>query len=573
MQQVLAVDSLEQAEEMEREPSEDWEDRVVDAARTRGLLKNVSYFAFTATPKQKTLELFGTKLKSDEFEAFSLYSMRQAIEERFILDVLENYTTYKTYWNLLKKVKDDPHYDRKKANFLLKSFVDSHEITIEKKVKIMLEHFNSQVKKKIKNQAKAMIVTRSRLHAVRFKLAVDKFIRDQGFDFQSLVAFSGTVIDPESGHTYTESQMNTRSSGEKIPETATADAFQENKYRIMIVAEKFQTGFDQPLLHTMYVDKKLSDLHAVQTLSRLNRICPPHKKEVFVLDFVNETDEIQKAFLPYYDRTILAEATDPNLLYDYETQIKNFHILNDKKLSQFAEIYFGTKSTQDQIITELRPIVEQFKELKKDDQKRFRELLHKFIGLYSFIGQVANFIDPDLEKLYYFSRYLLKMLPIEKERLPVEIMEAIDLESLRIQQTGYVAIKLPRGSVQLKPIGELVESQPSDNELEALSKIIRDLNDRFGTEWEDNDHIPVIKQIEEGLDSSIALLNSLQINTPENARLTFDDVLEDLFQSLIETNFKFYKKINDDEELGNSFKEILYERYRNRIGLANGSSQ
>lgn len=532
------------------------------------MLPNVSYFAFTATPKQKTLELFGTKLPSGEFAAFSLYSMRQAIEEGFILDVLENYTTYKTYWNLLKKIEDDPHYDRKKASFLLKSFVDLHEATIEKKVQIMLEHFDGQVKNEIDGRAKAMIVTRSRLHTVRYKLAVDKLIEERGYGYQSLVAFSGTVKDPNDGQTYTETQMNTRSAGERIPETATAETFKDNKYRIMIVAEKFQTGFDQPLLHTMYVDKRLNGLHAVQTLSRLNRIYPPYKKGVVVLDFSNEADDILGAFLPYYDRTILEHETDPNVLYDYETQIREFHLFNDETVNKFAAIFFGTRSTQDQIIATLRPVVNLFGELETDDKKHFKELLHHFIRMYSFIGQIATFTDAELEKLYYFSRYLVKMLPIEKERLPVEIMEAIDLESLRVQPTGSGSINLPRGTVPVQPLGEVGEGQPAANEVEILSKIIRDLNDQFGTEWEDQDHLPVIKQIEEGLQESIALQNSMAINTAENARLTFDDVLDELFQTLVETNFKFYKQINDDEDLGSRFKDILFERYRDRFGLA-----
>jgi len=560
MQQVLEVNSLEEAEEIEREPGEDWEDRVEEAARTRGLLPNVSYFAFTATPKQKTLELFGTKLQSGEFEAFSLYSMRQAIEEGFILDVLENYITYKTYWSLLKKIEDDPHYDRKKAAYLLRSFVELHEATINKKVQIMLEHFNGQVKYRIDGRAKAMIVTPSRLHAVRYKLAVDKFIRDKAYGFQSLVAFSGTVKDPADGQTYTEAQMNSRSSGERIPESATAETFRDDKYRILIVAEKFQTGFDQPLLHTMYVDKTLRGLHAVQTLSRLNRIYHPYKNEVIVLDFANEAEDILKGFLPYYDRTILEKGTDPNLLYDFETKISDFNLFDQDKLDQFAKVFFGLKSTQDQIIAVLGPVVDLFNQLEINEKKRFKELLRKFVSLYAFIGQVAIFVDPDLEKLFYFSRYLIKMLPIEKERLPVEIIEAIDLESLRVQKTGSGSIELPRGSEPLKPISTIGEGQPSVQEKEALSKIIQELNEHFGTEWNSNDHLLVIKQIEEGLTNNIALKNSMQINTPENARLTFNEVLDDLFQSLIETNFNFYKQINDDSDLGDRFNEILFER-------------
>jgi type I restriction enzyme R subunit len=567
MQQVLAAGSLEEAENLESEPQEDWEDRVVAAAQARGLLPNVSYFAFTATPKQKTLELFGTKNDSGEYEPFSLYSMRQAIDEGFILDVLQNYTTYKTYWNLLKKVKDDPRFDRQKATYLLKSFVDLHEATIEKKVAIMLGHFDNQIVQKINGHAKAMIVTRSRLHAVRYKLAVDAYIRENKFPYKALVAFSGMVKDPTDGQTYTEAQMNTRSSGEYIPESATAETFKEDQYRIMVVAEKFQTGFDQPYLHTMYVDKKLNGLHAVQTLSRLNRI-HPGKKDVVVLDFVNEAEDIMNAFLPYYDRLVLEGPTDPNILYTYERKIREFALFDDGTLDRFARVYFGTKFDQDQIISTMRPVVNQFEDLEKNEKKRFKDLLRKFTRAYAFIGQIATFSDADLEKLYYFSRYLIRLLPIEPERLPREILDAIDLETLRVEETGSQSINLTRGTVQQKPEGEPGDAQLTENEIELLSKIIRDLNEQFGTEWSDEDHLPVIQQIEEGLDKNLALKNSVMINTADNAKLTFDEVLNDLFQSLIDTNFKFYKQINDDEDLGERFKKILFDRYRNRLGYA-----
>src|SRR5437764_4539733 len=287
---VLTVGSLDDVDIEERDEGQDMEDRIADIMKKRGRLPNVSFFAFTATPKPKTLELFGTRREDGKYEAFSLYSMRQAVEEHFILDVLENYTTYKTYWSLLKKIETDPHYDRTKATLLLKSFVDRHEQTIAKKVAIMVDHFDGQVAHLIDGKAKAMIVTRSRLHAVRYKQAVDRYLKEKGYSYKALVAFSGTVRD--GGIEYTETNMN------GFPETQTAETFKQNPYRILIVANKFQTGFDQPLLHTMYVDKKLGGVNAVQTLSRLNRTYPG-KNETMVLDFVNEAEEIQQAFAPY----------------------------------------------------------------------------------------------------------------------------------------------------------------------------------------------------------------------------------------------------------------------------------
>jgi type I restriction enzyme R subunit len=308
---VLSVSSLEDAEREEREAGEpeDLEDRIVAEMKKRGRLSNVSSFAFTATPKSKTLELFGSKQADGSFQAFSLYSMRQAIEEGFILDVLENYTTYQAYWRLLKTIKDDPHYDKDKANYLLRSFVDLHPHAVRKKVEIMVEHFRERSASRIDGQAKAMIVTRSRLHAVRFKLEIDTYFKEKGYPYKSLVAFSGQVND--GGRTYSEPGMN------GILEAQTAYEFRRPQYRFLVVAEKFQTGYDMTLLQTMYVDKKLAGVHAVQTLSRLNRV-HPGKKETMVLDFVNEADEIRKAFEPYYEKTILSEGTDSNSLYNLE---------------------------------------------------------------------------------------------------------------------------------------------------------------------------------------------------------------------------------------------------------------
>lgn len=283
---VLAAVSLEVAETEDQEEGEDLEDRIVGEVKKRGQLPNI-----TATPKPKTLELFGSRQSDGRYAPFSLYTMRQAIEEGFILDVLQNYTTYKTYWNLLKTISEDPRYDRHKASYLLKSFVDLHPHAIDKKVAIMVEHCADQVVHRIGGKAKAMIVTRSRLHAVRYKRAVDRYLAEKDYPFKALVAFSGTVLD--GGGDYTEANMN------GFPEAQTAETFKRDEYRILIVAVTFQTGFDQPLLHTMYVDKKLGGVNAVQTLSRRNRVAPG-KTETVVLDFANEVDEIQKAFEPYF---------------------------------------------------------------------------------------------------------------------------------------------------------------------------------------------------------------------------------------------------------------------------------
>jgi len=556
---VLAAGSLEEAEHLDAagEEQDDIEERIVKEVKSRGHLPNVSYFAFTATPKAKTLELFGTSNKDGGYEPFSLYSMKQAIEEHFIMDVLQNYTTYQAYWNLLKKIKDDPAFDRQKATRLLLSFVDMHEHTISKKVEVILEHFASQVMPRINGQAKAMIVTRSRLHAVRYKQAIDTYLAEHRHPFKALVAFSGTVKD--GGIDFTETGMN------GFPEKQTANTFKQKEYRILVVAEKFQTGYDMPLLHTMYVDKKLQGLHAVQTLSRLNRVCPG-KDETFVLDFANEADDIQHAFEPYYERTILSEGTDPNLLYDLQTKIESFHLFTQQDVNTFAEIYFNPKGTQDKLFAALQPAVERYKQASKEDQPKFRSALGDYSRLYSFLSHVISFVDADLEKLFVYARLLLRRLPVERERLPLEIQQAIDLESYRLEKISEGTIQLDRGKGELKPENPLTDGQ-FRTDMEALSKIIQELNQRFGTDFSDDDRL-VIRQIEDRLLHDERLEQTIRVNAPENAMLTFRQVLEDLLQEMIDTHFKFYKQVDANPQFAETLTKFLFERYRSTLGLA-----
>ena len=326
LKSVLAAGSLEAAEAEDagaETPEEEIEDRVLEEIRRRGPQPNLSTFAFTATPKSKTLELFGRQGAGGKFEAFHRYTMRQAIEEGFILDVLANYATWKAYWRLLKKIEDDPRYEKGKAEYLLKTFVELHPHAIGQKIAIAVDHFAARAAGAISGRAKAMIVTRSRLHAVRTKLALDRYLAEKGHPWKALVAFSGTVQD--GGASYTESGMNSAGTDGCISEQATAAEFEKPEYRFLVVANKFQTGFDQPLLHTMYVDKKLGGVNAVQTLSRLNRT-HPEKEGTMVLDFANEADEIRKAFEPYFETTLLSEATDPNLLYEVQARLLDFGV-------------------------------------------------------------------------------------------------------------------------------------------------------------------------------------------------------------------------------------------------------
>ncbi len=555
---VLAAGSLEQAAEEEEAVEDDPEDRIVDEIRARGRQKHLSIFAFTATPKPKTLELFGTKGEDGRFEPFSLYTMRQAIEEGFILDVLENYTTYRTYFRLLKKIADDPRYDRKKADSLLRSFAELHPHAIEKKLGIMVEHFVQNAQHRVAGKAKGMMVTRSRLHAVRYKLAGDRYLAEKGYHFKLLVAFSGTVKDR--GKDYTEANMN------GFPEARTAATFGQPEYRFLIVANKFQTGFDQPLLHTMYVDKKLGGVNAVQTLSRLNRV-HLDKHETMVLDFVNEAEEIQRAFQPYYEKTILSEATDPNLLYDRQAELERFGVYAETDVEAFARAYFASGATPDKLYNVLAHVVDRFTQLTEAEQAEFRGCLDDYLRLYAFLSQVLSFVDPGLEKLYVFGRLLARRLPVRRERLPREIQQNIDMESYAVRRVATGRIELARGEGGLKPMGSKAAFAPPTEELEPLSKIVRELNERFGTAFTDQDRV-FIQQLEARLAEDPSLEASVRSNTAENARLTFDHVVADRLQEMVDTDFEFYKRVTDDPAFAKFLIDWLFRRYVERADSA-----
>ena len=553
LKSVLAVRSLEEAESEEAgdvSPEEELDNKVLAELEKRKHLPNVSTFAFTATPKPKTLELFGSKRPGGSFAPFHLYSMRQAIEEGFILDVLESYTTYKVYWRLIKKIEGDPCYDKTKADYLLRSFVDLHPHAIGQKVQLIVDHFAGKAQDEIDGRSKAMIVTRSRLHAVRYKLAVDRYLSELGNPFEALVAFSGAVKD--GGQSYTEPGMN------GFPEAQTANTFDRPEYRFLIAANKFQTGFDQPLLHTMYVDKKLGGVNAVQTLSRLNRT-HPEKQSTMVLDFANESDDIKAAFEPYYETTILSEATDPNLLYEKQGRLAEFPVFTEADVEGYSAIYFGAESTQDRLYAALVPLVQRFKDLHPDEQQDFRGELTDYVRLYSFLAQVLPFSDLGLEKLYAFARHLRRLLPHDEDELPREIQQNIDMESYRIQQTRSGKVKLDRKGA-LDPVATKDTRESTLEELEALSHIIAELNERFGIEL-GPEHRVTLSRMMERLEEDAALDAAARVNTLENVRITFDHKVEEIIQEIVDLNFDLYKRITDDPNFGEVIKNHLFDQY------------
>ena len=407
--QVIREQAQQEAEE---QGLPDYEEEVLRTMAKRGRQPNLSFFGFTATPKYKTLEVFGERGPDGKARPFHLYSMRQAIDEGFILDVLDHYTTYKAYYKLIKSIEDDPKVEKRKAALALARFMSLHPYNISQKTEVMVEHFRTFTKHKIGGRAKAMVVTRSRLHAVRYKLEFDKYIRGKGYtDVRALVAFSGEVQDPDIPDVrYTEVGMN-----EGIREKQLPDEFDTDKYHVLIVAEKYQTGFDQPLLHTMYVDKRLAGIQAVQTLSRLNRTCSG-KEDKFVLDLVNEREEIQEAFQPYYEHTVPGDEVDPHKLYELQSKVMGRHVVFDADVQEFAKVYYapGNRSPErlhPKLYALLDPCVVRFEELDEEEQDEYRGLLVDFRNLYSFLSQVIPYQDSDLEKLYTYVRFLLTRLP------------------------------------------------------------------------------------------------------------------------------------------------------------------
>jgi type I restriction enzyme R subunit len=528
------------------------EDLVVDIVKGRKMLTNASYFAFTATPKNKTLELFGeqyTDNGKEKFRAFHLYSMKQAIEENFILDVLQNYTTYQSYYALLKKIEDDPAYDKNKAQKKLKIFVESHSHAIAKKATLMIDHFMDNVirKAKINGLAKAMIVTSSRRNAVKYKKAFDKYLADTGNPYKAIVAYSGE-IDGQ-----TESTLNHFSSA------AIPDEFKKSEYRFLIVANKYQTGFDQPLLHTMYVDKKLGGVNAVQTLSRLNRTTSG-KKDTFVLDFANDADEIKKSFDPFFETTILGEATDPNKLFDLQSSLDAFQVYTPEQVQEFSQ-KMVTNVPIDQLHSILDATAEVFRtSLTEEQQDDFRTKCKTYVRLYVFLAQIVPFVNPYLERLYLFLNHLQNKLGKQRdEDLAQGILDNIDMDSYRLQKEGEFNIQLQQGD-ELKPIPTDMRGGAAEPEMEYLSNIVKAFNDRFGTQFTNEDKV---KKMTEDLMADVAqdaeFANAFRHSDEQNAKITFEEVLKRKLIDHIETNFEVFKEFNDNKEFRDFFAGTMFK--------------
>ena len=545
----------------EEESLPDYEEEILKSMAKRGRQPNISFFAFTATPKYKTLEVFGLYGSDGKPRPFHLYTMRQAIEENFILDVLKNYISYRSFYKLVKSIEDDPEVSKRRAAKALARYMTLHPHNIAQKTAVMIEHFRQHGIHKIGGKAKAMVVTSSRLHAVRYKQAFDKYLKENGYDdIKALVAFSGTVADPDlPGVEYTEPRMNNGISEKQLPEK-----FSTGEYRVLLVAEKYQTGFDQPLLHTMYVDKRLDGIQAVQTLSRLNRI-HPGKEETFVLDFVNDPEDIQKAFQPYYEQTLVGEQVEAGQLYELQARIDQYKVIFRSDIEAFCKVFFKPRATQSAadhaaMNACLDPVVERFR-LRSDEEKEdIKNTLTAFRSLYAFMSQIIPFQDTDLEKLYTLIRFLIPKLPLIGKEPTLNLNEEVVLKYYRLQKISEESIKLDPGSGEVSGPTEVGTQTMKEAEIR-LSKLIDVLNERFGTDFKPGDQLFFESIREDALLDSSLQQAAMANNTIENFGYAFNRALEDLVVSRMEQNGEITAKFFNDRE----FRDIVSQRLMREV--------
>ncbi len=554
---------LAAAEEAETaaEEAADAADVIIESAAHRGKQKNLSFFAFTATPKPKTLDLFGQRGDDGLMHPFHIYSMRQAIAEGFILDVLRNYTTYSVYYRLANaEGAVDPDLETGKGKAALARYASLHPYEMDQKAEIIVEHFRQKTAGKINGQAKAMVVTRSRLHAVKTKEAIDRYIARKGYDqgahpLQALVAFSGAVTDPDLPEKqWTEAELN------GFPEGQLPKKFHGDDYQVLVVAEKYQTGFDEPLLHTMYVDKKLSGVKAVQTLSRLNRTTPG-KDDTFVLDFANTAEEIQQAFQPFYEES-LATPTDPNVLYNLSNDLWAAQVLSEPEMdASVTALLSDDPARQGEVYANLCPAVGRWTALDEDGQEAFRATLNHFCRAYGFLAQVMPYIDPSLEKLYLYGKLLLTQLPAGDSDPMPQISKQVQLTHLRMAVTDQTAIELETGDeipgTALPGGGLGKQTEPT---MDKLSALIAVMNEKFGAELSDADKLTF-----EQTRMDLMRHDDMRIVAENNDRAQYRIVLEDKADDIIldrgNRNGQLFDSYFARPEIRNAFIDYLMSTY------------
>jgi type I restriction enzyme R subunit len=534
----------------EEETTEDVINRLME---TRKMLSNASYFAFTATPKNKTLETFGDAYAEGgevKHRPFHSYTMKQAIQEGFILDVLAHYTPVASYYRLMKTVDDDPEFDNKRAQKKLRRYVESHDYALRQKAEIIVEHFHTDVlaRQKIGGQARAMVVTPSIQRAIATYLAIQDALEARKSPYQAIVAFSG---EPEyGGKPVTEAALN------GFPSSQIPEKIKEDPYRFLVVAEKFQTGYDEPLLHTMYVDKILSGIQAVQTLSRLNR-AHPQKHDTFVLDFVNDADGIQRAFEPYYRTTILSAETDPDKLHDLKADLDGAQVYDVDQVERLVALYLGGAARE-----RLDPILDAcvavyVADLDEDGQVAFKGNAKAFVRTYNFLSAILPYNNAGWEKLSIFLNFLIPKLPAPQETdLAKGILETVDMDSYRAEVKASLAIALEDADGEIEPVPVGEGGWKPEPELERLSAIIRTFNDIYGNvDWKDRDRVAhiIAKEIPAQVAADPAYQNAMRYSDKQNARVEFEKALGRVMISLLADQTELFKQFSDNE----SFKKWL----------------
>ncbi len=550
--------ALSQAgEEGEEETYEDQINRLMESHK---LLPNASYFAFTATPKNKTLEIFGNPDPQADgtvrHHAFHTYTMKQAIQEGFILDVLAHYTPVNSYYKLAKTVEDDPRFDTRKAQKKLRRFVEGSDHAIRLKAEIMVDHFHEQVlaQGKVGGQARAMVVTNGIERAIQYFHAIRDYLRERKSRYQALVAFSGE--HELGGAKVSEASLN------GFPSGRIAERFREDPYRFLVCADKFQTGYDEPLLHTMYVDKTLSGIKAVQTLSRLNR-AHPKKHDVFVLDFLNDADTIRDGFADFYRATILADETDPNKLHDLQADLDRAQVYSEEQVDDFVRRYLGG-AERDELDPILDACVAVYKqELKEDGQVAFKGKAKGFIRTYSFLSCVLPYTNADWEKRSIFLNFLVSKLPApEEDDLSKGILDAIDLDSYRAEKQAMQKIMLPDEDAEIGPVPTTGGGQISGPEMDSLSNIVRIFNEQFGNiAWEDADRVRqlITETIPARVAADTAFKNALQNSDKQNARIEHDKALARVMTSLMKDDTQLFKQFMDNESFKRWMSDASFE--------------
>lgn len=566
MRKALSLDEAE-AIDLKDALANDEEEKINEAIdkyleaeiKRKGNKNNVSFFAFTATPKDKTVELFCEREYGSK-DPFDTYTMEEAIKEGFIRDVLECYMTFKRYYKLQRDEKfDDKEYDTKKTVRLLSNYVDLQDAAIERKSRIMIEHFATQTANEIEGKARAMLVTRSRLHAVRYKLKFDSIMQEMNLPYRALVAFSGTVNDEETGQEYTEVNMNNLQGNISIPE-----ALKMPRYRILIVANKYQTGFDEPLLHTMFVDKKLGGASTVQTLSRLNRT-KKGKESTMVLDFVNDAEKVREDFQKYYGVNRMAEEdeTDPNSLYDVKSKLRDYGVFDNKDVDLFVRYWLS--ENKEKVNAVLDQVCDRaIENLEEDILAEFRKTCYSFFKLYTFLSQIITFRDVELEKLAPFCLALYKKLPYKKESLPYDVLNESQLHSYKVQYQSTQNLSLESGDTAMKGMKPGQSQQPQDVVYDWLSNIIKVLNETFGIDLTDDDKVDLNHLREKVMNDHELLSFFTPENSRDDVRTKFNEQVDSELLSFITTKLDLYNKLTEDR-VNTMFKSTWFNELYDRM--------